>query len=132
MRLSKGFYQERRGSSQRSAEMASAAGGLLRDVAGAVFKNVKDPKMQGRIVGWVLAQLAVLMATAGAANAIKAGKLASIASKLDDLALLRDNPKLLQALKTAINKAEALALRKVPAAPSNVGGNLFAGVRGRI
>ena len=99
------------------------AGGLLRDVASAVFENVKDPRTQGRIVGWVLEQVAVSYLTAGAANAIKAGKLASIASKLDNLPFLANNPKLLQALKTAFSKAEVLAGRKLPAAPSNVPGN---------
>ena len=102
-------------------QIFSAAGGLIVAVASAVAQNVSDPKTQGRIMGWVLAQVAVALATAGAANAIKAGKLASIASKLDDVAFLADNPKLLLALKTAFSKVEAIAGHRLPTSPADVG-----------
>jgi hypothetical protein len=105
------------------AQLMDAGGGLLTEIGNAVSKNVTDPTMQGRIVGWALWQVALAVATSGAASALKAGRAASIASKLDGLAFLRDNPFLLKSLKAIFNKADDASLPKLPVGPSDLAGS---------
>ena len=88
---------------QQVGSVAAAALGELKDV---LIEEVKDPQTQGRIVGWILSQVAEAVITLGIANAAKAGKLSNLASKLDNIPFIGGNPKVKAAVEEALVKAE--------------------------
>jgi hypothetical protein len=66
---------------------------ILRQIKDTLIEEIQKPETQGRVVGWVLSQVAVAVVTGGVTKALKAGALLDLAKGVDRLDFLPEKVK---------------------------------------